>query len=801
MKIYLSVHDIVDTLERKGHLDNRIFNLSTMQEGTLIHSMYQKNKDSSWINEYPISLTYNFKDLDIFVSGRIDSLKLEPEIVVEEIKSTISDLEEFYNTNSSWHLAQAMFYAYCICLKKEANSATLLLTYIKQGNIKEMKQYTKVVSFDILKDFIDDLMNRYYRYFKKRIKYKEERNSSINTNLKFPYLNIRDGQQKMMDKISTSIDNKEILYVEAPTGTGKTIASLYPCIEKMGKNKVDSIYYLTSKNVIKEIATSSLKSIIDEEVKIKTLEITSKENICFNDKKDKCNPDACPFARNYYDKLFECSFDILDQNDLLNRKVIEEYCYLKKLCPFQFQLDLSKYADITIMDYNYIYDLQHELCLEDIKDEHLKIVTLVDECHNLPFRVKDMYSDTITLYEIKKSRNYLRGTYFKKLGNLINKLIISFSSLPINFDDIENIKKNISILNEIPEDFISLLDDILLAFRTLIKKHSELIIDELLEFYFKLNNIKSIIEDSLKLSRENCYLYYQLLEDNNITSLKIVNLNSTPIIKEKSEYFSSIIYFSATLSPISYYKELLGGDSSIKEDLLRLSSPFNKENRLVLIDSRFSLRYKDRNITMDDIFEDIKIFTSIKKGNYFIFCPSFEYLEKLVSKFEEINLNNEIDIYYQNQGMSINSRNEFLSHFNKDNDKLTLGFIVIGGIFSEGVDLVGDSLIGAVIISVGLPQINFEKNKEMEAFNKINNKDNGFDYAYTYPGINRALQASGRVIRSEEDKGCILFIDSRYSYSIYKNIIEEVYPDYQRVYSNKNIEIMLNNFWRKKDEI
>lgn len=805
MKIYLSVHDIVDTLERKGHLDNRIFNLSTMQEGTKVHLEYQKSKDSSWISEYPINFYYSIKEFEIYVYGRADVVKLtENELIVEEIKSTVSDLDEFYLTNASWHLSQVMFYAYCIACRNDFKDATIILTYLKQGKSKEMKQIEKKVSFKVLKDFIDDLMYRYYNFLKKKMKYKEERNESIIKNLSFPYETIRDGQKEVMEKIEKTIDNESKLYLEAMTGTGKTIATLFPTIKKIGEEKVDNIYYLTSKNIIKEVAVNTLNTLINNNVKIKALEITSKDNICFNDKKGRCNPDECPFARNYYDKLFDSLFEILDLNDMLSRKIIRDFSMKKNICPYQFELDLSKYADVTIMDYNYIFDYHHELTLDSIKEDKLNVVALIDECHNLPSRVKDMYSETITIGEIKKAKLYSRGIFFRKYNTMVDKLYIAFKTLPVSFDDIDNIKNNISILEDIPNSFISILEDTISTIKDLIKKHSEMIVDDLLDFFYKLNAIYYLLNDSLKNNRKNCYLTYLLLIDNEISSLKILNLNSTPIINEVTSYFRSTIFFSATLSPKNYYKEILGGDNSNDDDLLVIKSPFDQENRLVLVDKRYSLKYSDRNKTLRGVFIDCLTVVLAKKGNYFIFCPSFEYLDKLVELFSNYQDRYGYEIISQTSGMSLKDRDDFLSALKKENEKTTIALVVLGGVFSEGVDLTGDYLIGSIIISVGLPQISFEKNQEKNAYDKLSSVDkkiNGFDYAYSYPGINRALQAAGRVIRSENDKGIIMFIDTRYSYSLYKNIISELYPDKKDVISNEMLKEEVINFWRKHHAI
>ena len=792
MFISVSVHDIVDTLERRGHIDNRIFNYSTMEEGSRIHSSYQKKKDSSWVNEYPISFIYEKNDLTIKVTGRADSVKLFP-LTVEEIKSTIADLDEFFADHSMWHLSQCMFYAYCICKERNEKNCELLLTYIKQGATSIMKTVSKKVTFKELQSFIDDLMERYVHYIRKIIDRKNTMVSSIKDHLSFPFSLIREGQKEMMNIIENTIDENKKIYIEAPTGTGKTIAALYPTIKKLGERKIDSIYYLTSKNVIKNIACNTLKSLIDSKVKITVLEMTSKENICPNDKKGRCNPDECIFARNYYDTLIDNIFDLLSSNYLLNRENIESFSLKKEICPHQFQLDIKRYCDIVIMDYNYIFDFHNQLELLALKEDRLKITPLIDECHNLPERVKKMYSLAIYYSQLLYAKHLLLGKEFKKVRDKLDGFITSFSSLPIDYDDSENLKNKISIIKEIPEIFYSLLEELIDSFKSLLKKNPTIFSDKLLEFYFDLNSLKYLIEDSMREDRVNCYLIYIMFSKEEISSLRIVNINPTPIIQEVSNYFPSVIYFSATLSPKEYYHTLLGG-KNIRDDLKVISSPFDKKRRLILVDSNLSLKYKDRNDTISAVFNDIINLVQCKKGNYMIFSPSFQYLSLLQACLEQYKKTNDISLIVQTSEMDNRQREEFLSNFKEDNNRTTIGLVVLGGIFSEGIDLKGDKLIGAIVISVGIPNISFEKDQEKNYFSK-DKSVNGYDYAYSFPGMNKVLQASGRVIRSEEDKGIILLIDSRYKLPLYKKLLDESYPDYKMISSDDIIEVT-EEFWR-----
>lgn len=800
MKIELSVHDIVDTLERKGHLDNRIFNLRTMQEGTQIHTIYQSKKDPSWISEYPIQLYRKIKDLEIFIYGRADLVSLEDGLIVEEIKSTTINLEEFATTNASWHLAQVMFYAYCICLKNKYDKAKVVLTYIKQENIHEQQHIEKNISFDELSTFVDDLIERYYRYLRKKIDYKIKRNESIKNNLKFPFSSIRDVQDVMIKRIEETIDLKENCFIQSPTGTGKTIASIFPTIKAMGKGKVDAIYYLTSKNTIKEVAVNTLKEITKENVKVKCLEMTSRENICPNKLKSRCNPDECLFARNYYDKLLDLLFEIIDTHDIYSRELISEFAFKHQICPYQFQLDLSRFIDVTIMDYNYVYDLRHELNLEDIKEEKLKVVTLVDECHNLPDRVKDMYTIELSVYDVSKAISYCAGRSFSSAKKKLNVLLVSLKNLPIDYENVYSDKGNAHHdLEKIPISFIEYLNKAINELSKALKKYYYLVDEKLMEFFYHLNQFANIVELVNDIKNTDYYLKtVTLLDKNTVSSLKIINVNSISIIKEVSSYFSSNIYFSATLFPLDYYKRLLGGDDS-SDDILKLSSPFKKENRLVLIDSRYSMKYGERDYTIEAILNSCLNIIDSKRGNYFIFCPSFEYLNNLIDVYKEKNLDNKYNIYIQEKGMDLDARDKFLEHFDENNSKTTIGFVVLGSVFAEGIDLKGNRLIGVIVLSVSMPIPTHIKKYEQEVFKKMNDeKINAYNYSFVFPGINKVLQAAGRLIRTEDDKGVIALIDERYSNKTYVNIIDEVYGKYIRIKDNKEVRQQLEKFWEDK---
>ncbi len=797
--ISLSVHDIVDVLLRRGHLDTRVFNQSSMQEGTRLHARYQKEQGDDYYPEYPLSYSFCNEDYVFFVSGKADGVVFKDtgEVIVEEIKTTVDDLDNFIRDHGEWHLGQALFYAFILAKQKHLSRVTVLMTYIKQNNYRIRKQIIKVYSFEELERFVNDLILRYTALQKKIQRLKIERNESIK-NVSFPFKEMRKGQQEVIDFVEKACDEKKEVYVEAPTGIGKTVSVLYPLIERFGKGKCDHIYYLTSKNSIKKVAVNGMSLFTDQGAKTKTVEFTSKENICFNDKKGHCNPDECPFARYYYDKLLDTIFDSLEETSLFDRRRIEEIAYQKTMCPFQLQHDLSTYCDVIIADYSYVYDYHDLLCLREspIKETHSYL--LVDECHNLPDRVRSMYSIELFVSDLRKALGLCVGVPFALLQSDLTSLIEQMEKTDVE-DTADGIKENNLVeISQVPQKIVDAVYDCILDMKELLKKAPSLIGDEFLEYYYQLNSFYYLIGLLDDEALRKAFYVYLTTGEGKINSIRIMNLDSRPLISEGSSLFESVIYFSATLSPKDYYIDLLSGDIRDMSNRLILTSPFPKENRRVFVDANLSLRYKDRDETLYSVYSLVKTAIGERKGNYFVFCPSFDYLERLYSFFQQ-EPEEGLDIVPQGRFMKEKDKQAYLDNFRADNKRTTVGLLVLGGVFSEGIDLVGDRLIGAIVISVGLPQVNFERNRLKDYFNQESD-DQGFLYAYTYPGINKILQAGGRVIRTKEDRGFLLYIDARFRQSPYRDVLREVYPDLMPIVSPSQLKMRLREFWKEKKE-
>lgn len=798
--VNLSVHDIVDVLLRRGHLDRRVFNQSSMLEGTRLHSLYQKEQGSDYLAEYSVQYSFFCGDYIYNVSGKADGVIIgrDGEITVEEIKTTVADLNQFYDDHGEWHLGQAMFYAYIIAKQKNKQSITVRLTYLKQGNFRQQKRVEKTYSIEELEGFTNNIILRYTQYMKEIRALKMERDDSCK-DLPFPFKEYRVGQKDIIDFVSQALDDKETVYLEAPTGIGKTISTLYPAVRRFGDHKADLVFYLTSKNSIKRIAMNAMNLFIQSGAKTKAIEFTAQDAFCFNDKVGHCNPDECPFAKNYYDKLLDTIFDSLHEESFFDRQTLTKICMEKKMCPFQFQLDLAMYCDVLVCDYSYVFDYHDRLGLKQDSLDNKRAYLLVDECHNLPDRVRDMYSTEMTKAIFEEALPYCGNKAFEFLKGDIRIAINEIDAIPFDAEDPNVLAEGVYIHKELPSQFLTAINAILTDFKDILKKQPQLVSDQLLEFFYAVNSfyyLAGLLSDDIL---GPAFLCYSRIENGELRSIRIANLDSKPIIKDAVEAFHATCFFSATLSPKEYYIDLLGGDIQNKENILILPSPFPKENRKVFVDMNLSLRYKDRQLTLEHVYQEIKAAIQSKRGNYFVFCPSFQYLENIKDLFEHDEEGLDIDLFSQERSMREYDREAFLSHFDVENERTTVGLVVLGGVFSEGIDLIGDRLIGAIVISIGLPQIGFERNQLKDYYDRIDEDEKkGFAYAYSYPGINKVLQASGRVIRSENDKGFMLFIDSRYRQPLYQKLFAELYPDCQRVVSLSQIKTQLRLFWKEK---
>lgn len=790
--ISLSVHDIVDYALREGDLDNRIFNQATMEEGSRTHRLVQNAQDIHYHSEFPLETLYIYKDYSFDIIGRADGVIIDDDgnVTIDEIKSTVIDLKTFAMHNQRWHEGQAKMYAWMYLRTYNKDKIVVRMTYVKQHKVDDIYIYENTYTLEELNRFANETIGIYYDNLKLFDSHIRERNDSVKF-LDFPYDEYRRGQEDLIAFANRISLTNEIGYVQAPTGIGKTISVLYPYIKNLCMEdnlSIEHIYYLTSKTSIRRQALKTIELLKEKGANLICVAISSKESICMNEPslKKHCNPLECPFAIGYYSKIKEILMKSLKEKTIYDiddfKKIADEY----SVCPFQLELDFSRYADVIICDYNYLYD--ESIASIDITETigPLPYYVLVDEAHNLPSRARDMYSRAIStheidnvLYEMKEKK--VRAKKITDYLELIKEYLLNSCA--------KN-GKNINKIDNIDDQFISLLNLILDSITSYEKRSEVSLNDELAKFK---TNVKQILKLPLKGDDNYVYYYEYTHKDDELNViLNIKCLDAKNKILSLNKRTRSSLFFSATLSPIPYYIDLLGGKDSPKENTLVLESPFSKDQSLVLLDTSISTKYNDRDETLNDLFKHLYAIVNAKVGNYFFYFPSYNYLEKVYVMFERYS---SFKLIKQNKNLTPEEKNTFIDQFYKDPIETTIGFVVLGGVFSEGIELSKNALQGVCIVSVGLPGLDFSNDELKEHYSKKGL--DGYNYAYVYPGFNKIVQAAGRVIRDFSDKGVIALIDTRYHYKQYLDLLKPVFPNCNVVKSYADINYLVNEFWEK----
>lgn len=776
VKIKLSVHQLVDFLLRNGDIDNRIFNRSTMNEGSKIHSYYQSKQGKNYLSEYAFDQVFDYKDYEIELHGRADGIIIDKDgnYIIDEIKTTVSDIPSFALEHKSWHLGQAKCYAYMFSKERNLSEISIRLTYFRQGhNEKQIDTYH--YKYSELEKFVYDLFDQYLNFYNILLRKSKLKDESIDL-ISFPFENFRLGQKKLSKYVYSNGIKGGRLFIEAATGIGKTMSCIFPII-KLIKNSDAKIFYLTAKTSGKESAENAVNILINKGLNISYINVTAKEKICFSPGKG-CFPDECPYAKGYYSIIKEVIEKSLIATNKFSYNTIIDIAKAFNICPFELQLDLSLFCDFIICDYNYVFDplVYMKRYFDDVSGTYY---FLIDEAHNLIDRSKEMFSSSFCYDDFLKAKKSMKKIDYKPIKRCftkINKLFLNY------FDELEF---GNNIINDLLFDDYKILNKFYNEYLELSKSNSNLITEELKDFFLKINKFIKIYE----LYSSPFLMYVHKNKSKKDISINIVCLDASSFLKTTLNNSKATAFFSATLSPSDYYIDLLGGERS--DPYLSLPSPFNKDNLLIMVAPKLSIKYSRREESYSEVITYIKSAISHKIGNYLVFCPSYEYLEKLL---ENLNIEN-TNIIKQNKDMNDEDKEKFINEFKTNPMSTTIGFAVLGGAFSEGIDLVDDRLIGAIIIGVGLPKINFVSDQSAIRFSKSGL--NGNDYAYIYPGMNKVMQAVGRVIRSESDRGFVLLIDERYATNKYQELFKEEWKNYKVVLNNEDIDKIVSKFFKK----
>ena len=820
MEIQISVRSLVEFILRSGNIDNRRASSpdNAMQEGGRIHRMIQRRMGSDYHAEVLLRLVYATENYEIRIDGRADGIIIQPSgeqaqtpeltdeslapayrdlvtVTIDEIKGTYRDLHKMKEA-SAVHLAQAKCYAYIYGSQNQLKRIRVRLTYCNIDT-EEIKYFHFEYEIAELEEWFIDVMSQYKKWADFQFEWQKLRQESIKVmGFPFPY---REGQKELITYVYQTIYHKRKLFIEAPTGVGKTLSTLFPAIKSMGEGRGQRIFYLTAKTITRTVADEAVRLMREQGLKFKTVILTAKDKICFMDETE-CNPDYCPYAKGHFDRINDAIYDLLTNQDNFTRENIEEYARKHQVCPFEMALDMSLFSDGIICDYNYLFDPHVYLkrfFSEGVREDY---IFLIDEAHNLVDRGRDMYSAVLVKEDflaLKKIMKEYDTRMYHQLEKCNRELL-----------ELKRVCKDYEFLDEEEASpFIKELTRLSGIMEAYLEDHEESPVrKDVLDYYFEVSHFL-LIND--KLDRN--YVIYTQMESDGGFAIRLFCVNPSRNLRECMMRGRSTILFSATLLPIQYYKQLLGAEEGDYE--VYAKSVFDPRKKGLFIASDVTSKYTRRSdMEYYNIAAYIHKIVSRRDGNYMIFFPSHAFLKNVYDLYcSHFRNPDRVECIIQEEYMDEESRELFLRRFDVDEtvpdippekvihngdqkgaESTLLGFCVLGGIFSEGIDLKKDSLIGAVIVGTGLPQVCNEREILKLFFDSQG--DNGFDFAYRFPGMNKVLQAAGRVIRTVEDVGIVALLDERFLTGAYLKMFPREWESYEKV-SLDQIEKRVERFW------
>lgn len=779
--IRISVRNLVEFILREGDIDNRTsgsMEKDAMQQGSRLHRKIQKQMGSGYQAEVPLKYLYPCERFVLQVEGRADGiLEEEQGVAIDEIKGVMRDLDHIEKPIGV-HLAQAKCYAFFYGKQNHLKQIGVQMTYCNLET-EEIKRFREVYTVAELEEWFQELAHVYEKWALYQIEWREIRNHSIRrTEFPFPY---REGQRNLVSSVYRTILRKKKLFIQAPTGVGKTMATIFPAVRAVGEELGEKIFYLTAKTITRTVAEQAFDTLRETGLRYKAITLTAKEKICFCETPE-CNPEACPYAKGHYDRVNDAVFDLLKREEKMTREVLEIQAEKFCVCPFEMSLDVALWVDAVICDYNYVFDPNAHLKRFFSEGGNGEYLFLIDEAHNLVERGREMYSASIYKEDLLLIRRLVK-TDAPKLAKRLEECNKQFLELKKECETYQ-IQESVS---HIALKFMNVMGEMERYLEEC--EHGEKR-EQILDFYFQVRDFLSIYEGI-----DENYVIYTELESGGRFLLKLLCVNPSVNLQKYLEQGNSTIFFSATFLPIHYYKKLL----STKTDdyAIYAESVFPEKNRLLLFGRDVSTKYTMRTADMYERFAKYILQMALgKEGNYMAFFPSYRLMESVYQSFQkqvEQSQNETIECVLQSQFMGEEAREIFLENFEEEREGTLVGFCVMGGIFSEGIDLTADKLIGAAIVGTGIPQVCTERELIRQYFEK--DGMSGFDFAYLYPGMNKVLQSAGRVIRTEEDKGVLLLLDDRFFGRQYREIFPREWSKYQ-VCNLDEVAEATEKFWK-----
>ncbi len=764
----VSIGEMVQLVLRSGDIDSRASAGGRMEEGQKVHRLLQSAYDEGWEKEVPFKKTFEAQGIQI--QGRADGV-FERRLI-HEIKSTRRSLADWDTDGLEIHWAQAMCYAYLLAEAEGLEEVEILLTYYNDRT-EDRKDLRRKYIPAYLKAYVEDLITRYAVWHQLQLQWAQKRSQGLQA-MPFPYGDYRFGQRKLAAAVYTTIRDGLLMMAEAPTGVGKTISTLFPALKAMGEDRIDKIFYLTAKTVARTVAEDAAQDMRRAGGRVKSVTLTAKDKICFTGEK-KCTPVDCTYARGHFDRINDCLMDALQNEDHMDRERVVFYAEKHHVCPFEFSFDMASFSDVVICDYNHVFDplVKIQRFFSEVTERY---AFLVDEAHNLPARARDMYSAQVVKDELTTLRKAFprKAAPYRELGKLVKTLKETPNFLEARGKDY--------ITDPLPSPLICSQT------RKCFDAASAYIADtegfelpreesEILSNLYRFDAISELFSGG--------YIWLESTQGGGTGRLMCID--PSELLRNCYQQAVSTVIFSATMAPYPYYEEVLGLVGCRK---LVLDSPFPQENRLMLHGGGVDTRLRSRETSYGPIADYIEALVQGRQANYLVFFPSYDFMNRIGDLLASRNAS--WILHPQAPGMTDAEKVAYLSVFEAEGDQTVIGLAVLGGSFAEGIDLSGSRLEGVAIVGLGTPYVSTE-NSIIQMYYDSLDKD-GYTYAFVYPAINKVVQAVGRLIRTETDRGVVLLLDDRYQSRRYQNLFPKTWH-LKRLHRCAEVHELHMKFW------
>ena len=825
--IRLPIRQLVEFLLRSGSIDSRFAGFDRALEGARIHRRLQKAAGEGYAAEVPLCADYTVDGIRFTLEGRADGIFTNETgvVTIDEIKTTAVPEEEICEDMNPCHWAQGMVYGAIYSAQESLPAVDVRLTYY-QIDTDRILRFVRHFSRQELEQFLHKLLHRYLPWAQRQLAWQETRSGSL-TAMRFPFEAYRPGQRALAGEVwraCTAAPSKKgtRLFCQAPTGIGKTMSALFPALKAMGSGCGEKLFYLTARNTTQAAAEDAIARLraVQPDLALRSVTLTAKEKACLHPDAEGhpvCLPEVCPYANGYYDRIKNALAALLDGSGQFSRAALADTARQFTVCPFELGLDLSEWCDVVIGDYNYLFDpVVHLKRFFDTSGDWL---FLIDEAHNLPDRARAMYSARFcksSLTDAKrtlgKGKSALKTALTKAdkamrearqacvrlaprrhaedaPGEPAQTSLLPEPDAPVfALPEPLYAQDGTVFLQELPAALLTPLRAVQAPLQAWLEDNPEADAHpQMLELYFAVQDLVRAAE------RYDSHFVTQLTARGSELELQLLCLDPAPFVDASLSTGRSATLFSATLTPPAYYRSVLGCADA---RAVALESPFPAGNLGLFCLPGISTRYRDRERSVQSVSDALARLAQSRVGNYLAFFPSYAYLRQVQEDFAARYPG--ISTLVQESGLDDAARATFLARFEPDPVHTLLGFAVMGGIFGEGVDLAGDRLIGCAIVGVGLPQVNPRQEMLRRYYDAQNGA--GFDYAYRYPGMNKVLQAAGRVIRTPEDKGVVLLLDDRFAKPDYQRLFPLHWKHLQYLPGPAALETALAAFWSSKPE-